>query len=200
MYKMVHDDYYDLQLLWYWASSCAWALLCPISLRLLWCFKSQEAEHNKRQCLYCRLPALCSVCRLPCRQGLWWAVTNTSSGYKSDYNGIIFSSHLTTGNFIVQTISIVVSASGLFLLTFSTWQLTLDQPHCCSEANHSSMMALFDQSGISSQHWSAANCSELNKITVLEHHGFGISPAINITLAIIGLMVRLHAFSFPNSH
>jgi hypothetical protein len=96
-----------------------------------------------------------------------------------------------TGNFIVQTISVIVSTGGLFLLTFSTWQLTLDQPHCCSEANYSSL-AMSHQFGISSSHQqSMANCSELNKVTFLEHLGFGISPALNIALAIVGLMVSI---------
>lgn len=97
---------------------------------------------------------------------------------------------LSVGNFIVQTISVIVSTCGLFLLTFSTWQLTLDQPHCCFEANYSSLAMLY-HSGLSSDHQqSMANCSELNKVTFLEHLGFGISPALNIALAIIGLMVN----------
>ena len=100
---------------------------------------------------------------------------------------------LSIGNFIIQTVSVIVLTCGLFLLTFSlTWQLTLDQPHCCSEANYSSLeMFYMCQSGISSssQPENMANCSELNKVTFLEHLGFGISPALNIALAIIGLLV-----------
>ena len=95
------------------------------------------------------------------------------------------------GNFIVQTVSVVVSTSGLFLLTFSTWQLTLDQPHCCSEANYSSLTVSY-QSGLSTGHQSMANCSELNKVTFLEHFNLGISPSLNIALAIVGLMVNVH--------
>ena len=101
---------------------------------------------------------------------------------------------MSVGNFIVQTVSVLVSTCGLFFLTFSTWQLTLDQPHCCSTANHTTltMTDYYHEHlpGISSSF--VGNCSELNKVTFLEHHGFGISPALNITMAIIGLTVSLH--------
>ena len=79
---------------------------------------------------------------------------------------------------------------GLFLLTFSTWQLTLDQPLCCLEANYSHLVSFLDQpSGVSSSVQSTTNCSELNKVTFLEQLGFGIIPAVNISIAIIGLIV-----------
>ena len=96
------------------------------------------------------------------------------------------------GNFIVQTANILLSTCGLFLLTFSTWQLTLDQPHCCSQVNSSSLslVTFLDRSvGVTPALKIATNCSELNKVTFLEQLGFGISPAVNITLAIIGLVV-----------
>ena len=105
---------------------------------------------------------------------------------------IMVSIYIYVGNFIVQTISILLSTCGLFLLTFSTWQLTLDQPQCCSQANSSSLATFLDQSiGVSSvlSSKSAINCSELNKVTFLEQLGFGISPTLNIALAIIGLTV-----------
>ena len=64
---------------------------------------------------------------------------------------------------------------GICLMTFSSWQYTLEKPHCCLNATEGSNLD--------------TDCSALQKDVLFSHANLHISPAVNLSLAITGLVV-----------
>ena len=81
---------------------------------------------------------------------------------------------------MTQNISNVMSLIGAFLLVFSTWQYTLTAPSCCHDSVNASTAHIFNK-----------NCSEFETSIVLDDVSFHIPPSLNMSLAIVGLVVSI---------
>lgn len=74
------------------------------------------------------------------------------------------------GNFITQNISNIICSVGICLITFASWQYTLQEPSCCLDKL-------------------SPNCSEFHKVVIWTTANLHISPTVNVVLAITGLTV-----------
>ena len=90
-----------------------------------------------------------------------------------------------TGNFMTQNIGNIVSTIGICLMTFASWQYTLQEPGCCYDSTVN-VIGEFDNGS----YWSP-NCSELHKVILWKDANLHISPTVNMVLAIIGLTVSI---------
>ena len=81
------------------------------------------------------------------------------------------------GNFLTQVGSNIVITIGICIMTFASWQYTLEKPHCC----YSNATEGFNLD---------PDCSALEKDVLFAHANLHISPAVNLSLAITGLVVR----------
>ncbi len=94
-----------------------------------------------------------------------------------------------TGNFLTQVLSTLLTTIGICLLSFSTWQYTVSPPGCCVDNSNNKSLYLPRDEYSGSFNWSS-NCSELDKVTILNQIDLNISPTLNMVLSIIGLTVR----------
>ena len=80
------------------------------------------------------------------------------------------------GNFLTQVGSNIVITIGICLMTFASWQYTLEEPRCC---------------GLNATESSDLNpdCSALQKDVLFPHANLHMSPGVNLALAITGLVV-----------
>ena len=86
---------------------------------------------------------------------------------------------------MTQNIGNIVSTIGICLMTFASWQYTLQEPGCCYDSTVN-MTGEFDNGS----YWSP-NCSELHKVILWKDANLHISPTVNMVLAIIGLTVSI---------
>ncbi|XP_064405778.1 solute carrier family 15 member 1-like isoform X1 [Halichondria panicea] len=90
------------------------------------------------------------------------------------------------GNFLTQVLSTLLTTIGICLLSFSTWQYTVSPPGCCVANSNNKSVYLSGSEYSGSFNWSS-NCSELDKVTILNQIDLNISPTLNMILSIIGL-------------
>ena len=88
--------------------------------------------------------------------------------------------HTIIGNFKTQAISNIISSICAIVLVFSTWQYTLNQPSCCPTDSPGNVTLSAGQ---------AEGCDELQRNILLSRLNLHISPAVNITISIIALVV-----------
>lgn len=89
------------------------------------------------------------------------------------------------GNFLTQTLSVILTTSGIFLLAFSTWQFSVEEPHCCYGDGivNASALATDEQ-----QNWNSM-CKELHKDMLLGSTGLHLPTTLTMALALLGLVV-----------
>lgn len=101
------------------------------------------------------------------------------------------------GNFLTQTVSVLLTTSGIFLLALSTWQYSVVGPECCRvPSNTSTVLSWYDHT--EAHNWSG-NCSELHKIVPLQYVSLHMSPDLIIVLAVLGLVVSNTDHTFKRS-
>ena len=95
------------------------------------------------------------------------------------------------GNFKTQVVSNLVTTLGICLVLLSSWQYTQEPPACCHwpSAHHNTSSTVFSAA---SPHNST--CSALHMENVLDGVNFHLPPNLNLTLAILGLLVRIFSF------
>ena len=91
---------------------------------------------------------------------------------------------------MTQNIGNIVSTIGICLMTFASWQYTLQEPGCCYDSTVN-VIGEFDNGS----YWSP-NCSELHKVILWKDANLHISPTVNMVLAIIGLTVSITMHSY----
>jgi len=94
---------------------------------------------------------------------------------------------------LTQALSTLLTAVGVTLVAFSTWQYTVDPPSCCYN-NYTSRM---DNDYLEQSYNWSTNCSEIHKLTILDQINLQISPTINMAIAIIGLIVSSIIYMQP---
>ena len=91
------------------------------------------------------------------------------------------------GNFKTQVLSNIITSVGISLVLFSSWQYTQEPPSCClSEHHHHHHNATADTTA---PHGGNHTCDALNVDSVVDGVNFRLPPALNTTLAILGLLV-----------
>ena len=74
-------------------------------------------------------------------------------------------------------ISNIITTLGIALLLFSSWQYTQEPPSCCSSGGGNS------------------SCHALHVDNVVDGVNFHMPPSLNLTLAILGLLVYIYSNS-----
>ena len=84
------------------------------------------------------------------------------------------------GNFKTQVVSNIINSVGIGLVLFSSWQYTQNPPSCCSSSHNTTCGG-------------NRTCDALHVDNVVDGVNFGLPPTLNLSLAILGLMV-IHNF------
>ena len=96
-------------------------------------------------------------------------LTALSGGLLADY---------VLGNYHTQNMSNIMGTVGILLIFLSSWQYSLNKPHCCvPELNISANIP--------------SSCHELDKHQILKSFSLSIPPDVTVVLIIIGCVVSL---------
>jgi dipeptide/tripeptide permease len=103
------------------------------------------------------------------------------------------------GNFKTQVASNFVTSLGICLVLFSSWQYTQNPPACCHwpPDPHNTSSTAFPAASPGSS--GGSNCSAIHVDTVVDGVNFHLPPNLNLTLAILGLMLFAAGYGSTNA-